>query len=107
VGERVSVRDERHYDNRNYEEVPYAAPLALRAVRGSVVRRRNPVVETTDALVDRINKELDGNGRAMAAPAPPEALERPVEDPPEELHALPRRRKLAGVAIEAATDEAA
>lgn len=106
MGERASVRDERHYDNRSYDEVPYAAPLALRAVRARI-HRRNPIIETTDALVARISTELDANSRAMAAPAPPEALERPAEDPPEELHSLPRRRKLASAAIEAAADEAA
>ncbi|HKX24490.1 MAG TPA: hypothetical protein VJM46_04580 [Candidatus Saccharimonadales bacterium] len=106
MGERIG-RGQRHYENRAYEDSPYAAPLALRAVRASVVRRRNPVATAAGTLVDRIDDLIDGRGRDKAAPRPPDDIERRVEEPiSDETLTLPRR-KLGGTAIESLQDEAA
>ncbi len=105
MGEQID-RGRRHYENRSYEDSPYAAPLALRAIRASVVRRRNPVAQRADTVIARINDLVDGRGRDKAAPAPPDDIERRVEEPAEEM-LTPPQRKLAGAAIEAVQDEAA
>lgn len=105
MGERAR-RYERHYDNQGYDDTPFAAPLALRAIRGSVVRRRNPVATAADTVIARINDLVDGRGRDKAAPTPPGDIERTVEEPIEDIPELPRR-KLGGKALEAAQGEAA
>lgn len=106
MGERIG-RGQRRYENQDYEDSPYAAPLALRAVRASVVRRRNPVTAAADTVIARINEQIEGRGRDKAAPTPPaEGKGLSTEELTEEVQPLPRR-KLGGAAIEAAQDKAA
>jgi hypothetical protein len=100
-------RSGRLYSNEAYADNAAAAPLALRAVRGSVVRRaklRNAV----DTTLDNINKVLDEEGKGPhRIPTPPADAPRPheaeleVEDPA----ATNPKQRLGSVAILVARQE--
>lgn len=91
---------------RDEEPSGIVEPLALRAVRASVTRRR-ALVSSTDRLVANINAQV--NGRDRKAPAPPDlpAPHRAERDRDIEDGTTPRtvrKQKLANLALGNASD---
>jgi hypothetical protein len=104
VGERAGYF---HAERKRGSEEPSGIiePLALRAVRASVIRRR-ALISSTDHLVANINAQVDGRDRK--APTPPDlpAPHRAERDHDVEDDAprTARKQKLANLALGGASN---